>query len=534
MSSAAPDDHFRTRIHTMRRRLQESLSIEALATSIDGRTFTYEAPVIEAMPPGSFVSINAGDDRTYFARILENDIVERDGPEIALDNSSDLTKSGGLAELAIQNVSFRVRLRFARGSGILIGRIDGDRVRATGDSDQFDSAAIGPVSSDQLSHYLAAFMQGRPSLPIGSQAGYEPRIPASMLAGGFGRHTFLVGQSGSGKTYSLGVILEQLLLETDLRIIIIDPNSDYVHLRELRDNIAVDDPGLAVRYRDAVSKIRVYRPAGRAESEEETLRIHFSSLSERVQALVLRIDPLENREEYDAFRTIVRQMSAETYSLADVEAAAMASLSHASRQVALRIAALNNSTWEVWAEADQPALTSLDGDWRALILDVGGFEQRDEKSLIANAVLQTLWAHRNDRKPYLVVIDEAHNICPQESEDPIQQLATERAISIAAEGRKFGLYLLLSTQRPSKIHINVLSQCDNLVLMRMNSADDLDQLKHTFSFVPESLFDRSSTFAQGESLIAGKIAPLPLMINFGERVSQEGGGDVADDWTRRG
>jgi DNA helicase HerA-like ATPase len=79
----------------------------------------------------------------------------------------------------------------------------------------------------------------------------------------------------------------------------------------------------------------------------------------------------------------------------------------------------------------------------------------------------------------------------------------------------------------------VLSQCDNLVLMRMNSADDLEQLKHTFSFVPESLFDRSSTFAQGESLIAGKIAPLPLMINFGGRVSQEGGSDVADDWIRR-
>ncbi|HYI23908.1 MAG TPA: ATP-binding protein [Thermomicrobiales bacterium] len=533
MSSVESTANFRTRIHTMRRRLQDALVIEASATSIDGRTFTYEAPVSEAMPPGSFVAIDAGDTRIYLARILENDIVEREGPEISLDNSSELTRSEDLAGIAIQGVSVRVRLRYARGSGILIGRIDGERSGATGEIDQFDGAAIGPVTSDQLSHFLESHSQGRTALPIGTQAGFDPQIPATMLASGFGRHTFLVGQSGSGKTYSLGVILEQLLLETDLRIIIIDPNSDYVRLRDIREQVAANDPELAARYRDAASGIRVFRPAGRAGSEEETLRIHFSSLTERVQAMVLRIDPLEDREEYDAFRTIVQQMTTETYSLADVEAAARTSLSHASRQVALRIAALNNSGWGIWAEADQPALSNLDGDWRALILDVGGFEQRDEKSLLANAVLQSLWARRNDRQPYLIVIDEAHNICPQEPEDPIQQMVTERAISIAAEGRKFGLYLLLSTQRPSKIHINVLSQCDNLVLMRMNSADDLHQLKHTFSFVPESLFDRSSTFAQGESLIAGKIAPLPLMINFGARVSQEGGSDVADDWTRR-
>jgi DNA helicase HerA-like ATPase len=42
-------------------------------------------------------------------------------------------------------------------------------------------------------------------------------------------------------------------------------------------------------------------------------------------------------------------------------------------------------------------------------------------------------------------------------------------IRIAAEGRKFGLYLLVSTQRPQKIAENVLTQADNLVLMRLNS-----------------------------------------------------------------
>jgi DNA helicase HerA-like ATPase len=70
----------------------------------------------------------------------------------------------------------------------------------------------------------------------------------------------------------------------------------------------------------------------------------------------------------------------------------------------------------------------------------------------------------------LIVIDEAHSVCPQQPTHELMALATEGAIRIAREGRKFGLYLLLATQRPDKLHINVLSECDNLVLMRMNSA----------------------------------------------------------------
>ena len=72
---------------------------------------------------------------------------------------------------------------------------------------------------------------------------------------------------------------------------------------------------------------------------------------------------------------------------------------------------------------------------------------------------------------------------------------------IAGEGRKFGLYLLVSTQRPQKVHENVLTQCDNLVLMRMNSAADLGFVGDVFSFVPPSLLERATTFRQGESLV---------------------------------
>jgi DNA helicase HerA-like ATPase len=123
-------------------------------------------------------------------------------------------------------------------------------------------------------------------------------------------------------------------------------------------------------------------------------------------------------------------------------------------------------------------------------------------------------------------------VCPQLPEGPLQALATDYAIRIAAEGRKFGLYLLVSTQRPQKVHENVVSQCDNLLLMRMNSAADVGSLNDLFSFVPPTLLERATGFRQGEALVAGKLVPIPTFVRFGARVSEEGGSDVAADWAR--
>jgi hypothetical protein len=76
----------------------------------------------------------------------------------------------------------------------------------------------------------------------------------------------------------------------------------------------------------------------------------------------------------------------------------------------------------------------------------------------------------------LIVIDEAHNLCVPNPFTPLETALTERISQIAAEGRKYGMWLLLSSQRPSKIHPNVISQCDNLALMKVSSSRDLAEL----------------------------------------------------------
>ena len=147
-------------------------------------------------------------------------------------------------------------------------------------------------------------------------------------------------------------------------------------------------------------------------------------------------------------------------------------------------------------------------------------------------MLDALWRRRGQREPVLIVIDEAHNVCPAEPEDQLTALATEQAVRIAAEGRKFGLYLLVSTQRPQKVHANIVTQCDNLVLMRLNSAADMAYTETVFSAVPPGLLRRASSFGLGEALVAGKIASHAALLRFGARIAEEGGGDVPSTWAR--
>ena len=107
------------------------------------------------------------------------------------------------------------------------------------------------------------------------------------------------------------------------------------------------------------------------------------------------------------------------------------------------------------------------------------------------------------------------------------QRLLDRLIQIAAEGRKYGLWLLLSSQRPSKIHPQILSQCDNLMLMRMNSPDDVAELGRAFGFAPKSMLRASNGFVQGEALLAGGFAPVPMLVQMRERLTRQGGSDVA-------
>jgi hypothetical protein len=159
----------------------------------------------------------------------------------------------------------------------------------SGDGAPFHDAAIRPATGEEVGAWLAEGSGDRARLPVG-ELRLAPGVPFSLDAGGFDRHTFFCGQSGSGKTYSLGVVLEQLLLHTGLRIIILDPNSDFARIASARADAGEE---AAERWRALSPGIEVHTGAGEAR-----LCLRLRELSREAQAAMLRLDPVADREEH--------------------------------------------------------------------------------------------------------------------------------------------------------------------------------------------------------------------------------------------
>jgi hypothetical protein len=479
---------------TMRRELERT--ILPLATSVDGRRFTFQASLHDlAFQAGGYVVLENGIE-PQLGQVITLESASREGPELALDLADDFSAHS------------QVLLRYAQGEGVVLA----------GDGAPFHDASVRSAEPGEVAAWLERTRTEGASLDVGELV-LARGVPFALDAGGFDRHTFLCGQSGSGKTYSLGLVLERLLLETDLRIVILDPNSDFVRLGNVRDGA---DEALASRYGGVAGAVSV-RSRG---DDGGPLQLAFPELDSATQAAVLRLDPIADREEYSTLVAALDEWRPST--LVDLATSG----GDDGRRLVERAKNLGVLEWGLWSRGAEGSVLRdvTDRDVRCLVVDLGSLGTRQEQALVAGAVLGRLWERRADRSPVLIVIDEAHNVCPADPEDPLTAIATEHAVRIAGEGRKFGLYLLVSTQRPQKAHENVLSQCDNLLLMRMNSAADLGFVGDVFSFVPQSLLGRATTFRQGEALAAGKISPHPALLRFGARVSEEGGSDVPADW----
>jgi DNA helicase HerA-like ATPase len=486
------------RYRAVRRQVEEA--ILPLATSLDGRRFTCQlSPHGLNLRTGGYVVVeHEGVER--LGQVLELELQLVDGPEIQTGESLD------------GQITAALKLRVVRGAGVI----------RDGDGASFHDGLLRGARPEEVATWLDRVRPDRAALDVG-ELQLADGVGLALDAGGFNRHTFLCGQSGSGKTYSLGVMLERLLLDTDLRIVVLDPNSDFVRLADVRSGVDAD---LERRYRDA-AQVVVRR---RADEGADRLSLRFAELDPRVQAAALRLDPIADRLEYAELSSRLEAWAAADgkVSLPDLLAAG----GDEGRALGLRLRNLGLETWQLWSRDDSGSVVEdiARADARCLVVDLGSLRTLEEKAIASEAVLATFWRNRAQRVPTLVVIDEAHNVCPRFPPDPITAIATEHAARIAAEGRKFGLYLLVSTQRPQKVDEQVLSQCDNLVLMRMNSLSDLAYVGEVFSFVPASLVAQATDFGLGEALVAGKIASHPALIRFGARLSEEGGSDVAADW----
>jgi hypothetical protein len=499
---------------SQRRSLGERFAVVPVAFSADGREVGFVGPVELGVEVGGWAVVDGADGGLVVVQVRDLHVVEREGLSVAVD-VGDLVPGATSATV-------RPTFRSVAGAAVVSGSLDGAGFTARAAVVPFGDRPVRAATPGEVAAVVGALAGGAPTIEVGTVAGTT--VPAQLRAAGFSRHTFLCGQSGSGKTYTTGVLFERLLAGTQLPIVVLDPNSDHVHLGTLRD--PDDSSPAAERYRAVASGVKVARARGLDATH--TLCADLSDLDLDVQARLLRLDPIDDLDAYAALHRLSADLG-DTYSITDLTAAAAR---HAeTSELATRIDNLGLADWGLWRRDGEASVASVDlRRASCIVVDLGSLALPQERSLVALALLGRRWAARARREPVLLAVDEAHNVFPAVTEDPLVRSAADLGALIAAEGRKFGLHLLVATQRPGKVHPNVVSQCDNLVLMRMNGVTDVDELTSLFSHVPASFLRRALGFGLGEALVAGPISPVPSLVRIGARRTPEGGGDVPTTW----
>lgn len=420
-------------------------------------------------------------------------------------------------------------------------------------------------------------------------------------------HTLIVGQSGSGKSFFVARLLEEILLRTRARIFIIDPNGDFRRIASPSDTVwkkfsnrfsdlqkfagdsnfdeeEVFKTGWAKRRFTFLNPGRA-RVAHSTKEIHSKLLVHWDSLEEELQRFLLNADPSREPKVALGIETIVgAAKDLETNAPEEGYGFDLRGLQHMTEVYALRNASLRDyesakalttddwyavrakvfdvlSTYSIWwSKASHPTARPLgltefidggfDGNrtaetyWDALILSLDSAGAADTL-LTVEVALARLWTRakaawrenadqtsgdEDDRVPTFIVVDEAHNFAPERSSTPLRDRVTARLMQIASEGRKYGLYLILATQRPTKLHKELVPECENSCVLRVQSDLEIKFACDVLGY-EENNTSGVKSYAQGQGLFNGrwigtgqvnaKIAPARTIV---------GGGGLGDKW----
>ena len=134
-------------------------------------------------------------------------------------------------------------------------------------------------------------------------------------------------------------------------------------------------------------------------------------------------------------------------------------------------------------------------------------------SLIARLVFSVQqWVEKENIQPIALFCDEAHLYIPQDVKDGVETLSLNSFERIAKEGRKYGVGLVVITQRPSEVDRTVLSQSSNYVAMRLTNADDQNVIKRLLPDSIGNFGDILPILDVGEALVVGDACLLPSRI----------------------
>ena len=476
----------------------------------------------------------------------------------------------------------------------------------------------------------------RPDAKAGSQSLDDLfMVPAETME----THTVIIAQSGSGKSFFVGRLIEELMLASKARVLIFDPNSDFRKIKEVQDqslwtNAKYDgkkgklphEESRAV-FSDVWSRIPMRVRTGPGVGPDlEVLQIRWLSLSmdflaEDVVNPMLRSDLYNCHTHVKKLGELLRYKFKATQVATDIieEAQWVFNLVRDSHRTEEELRAILESKYGTDQIFGSPAIDesndeemflgdgfgirrsivkglselfikssltisenvvpeiqrfyfgkareyqaagilktlTADPPWdvrlparRLEVVDLPSLFDRSTRLLAINAVLTTEWERArvswsnalarppddDDRIPTFIVIDEAHNLIPAEPRSKAEKALLEQFRTLSAEGRKFGLFLILVSQRPDKLDPLVLSECQNKAVMKLGSKGVLDTTRRMLGLddLAPDLLDQCLSFGTGRVILVGPWSEDTSQRAFSAaRRTTEGGRNLrAKHWAR--
>lgn len=136
--------------------------------------------------------------------------------------------------------------------------------------------------------------------------------------------------------------------------------------------------------------------------------------------------------------------------------------------------------------------------------------------------------------PVNLVLEEAHRYVPSQPASASTLDATKIFERVAKEGRKYGLFLILSSQRPSELSGTVLSQCSNYMIHRIQNPEDLHHIRRMTPFISESVLNRLASLPKQHALVFGTSVSIPTTckIRTASPLPHSDDSDVSRYWYR--
>ena len=337
------------------------------------------------------------------------------------------------------------------------------------------------------------------------------------------KHCSILAKTGSGKSYTAGVLLEEML-DRNIPLLIIDPHSEYASLKDAASPKSGDFKKYGVSPKGYGSQVTIYTPANKSinPAADEVFRLNGINLTVKELTAIFPDNYTSTHMGilYEAVQKLKAEM--ETYTLDDI----IFEVGNDKSKAKWNVISLLEDIRETGILSTTPtSIEELVQKGKAAVIDLKGVSP-DIQSMIVARLCSTMFEARkvNRVPPGMLVIEEAHNFAPERGFS--KTASSEILRTIASEGRKFGLGMMVISQRPARIDKNVLSQCGTQIIMKVTNPNDLKSISKGLEGVNSYVEEELKRLPPGVAMLVSNDIERPVLIDIRVRKARHGGESV--------